>query len=60
MPDLIDQGIREGMIVNKDATLIIKMIRGAIESAQDQRFYILNDISITEAIILYGLISKEK
>ncbi|WP_066192510.1 MULTISPECIES: TetR/AcrR family transcriptional regulator [Gracilibacillus] len=66
MNTLIDQAIREGIIVNKNPALIVKMIRGAIETAQDQQFYIVNDISITEAlsqmtdIILYGLISKKK
>ncbi|GAB2548063.1 TetR family transcriptional regulator [Gracilibacillus alcaliphilus] len=65
MDALITQGIREGIIVNKNASLIVKMIRGAVETAQDQHFYIVNDISITEAlsqiadVLLYGLISKE-
>lgn len=66
MDTLIAQGIREGIIVNKNAALIVKMIRGAVETAQDQHFYIVNNISITEAlsqmadIILYGLIVKEE
>jgi|SRR5690625_917833 len=66
MDTLIDQGIREGIIVNKNAALIVKMIRGAVETAQDQHFYLVNDISLTEAlsqiadIILYGLVSKEE
>jgi len=65
MDALIEQGIREGIIANKNAALIVKMIRGAVETAQDQHFYIVNDISLTEAlsqiadIILYGLVSKE-
>ncbi|WP_152658232.1 TetR/AcrR family transcriptional regulator [Oceanobacillus sp. CFH 90083] len=66
MDALIAQGIREGIIVNKNAALIVKMIRGAVETAQDQHFYIVNDISLPEAlsqiadIILYGLVSKEE
>lgn len=66
MDALIEQGIREGIISNKNAALIVKMIRGAVETAQDQQFYIVNDISLTEAlsqiadIILYGLVSKEE
>ncbi|PAD72680.1 TetR family transcriptional regulator [Paenibacillus sp. 7541] len=63
---LIEQGIHEGVIINKNATLIVKLIREAIQSVHDQRFYMQNNISTTEAvmqitdIILFGLISKEK
>lgn len=66
MHTLIEQGIREGVIANKNAGLIVKTIKGAMESAQDQRFFITQNISITEAlsqiadIVLYGLISKEE
>lgn len=66
MDALVREGIREGVIIDKNPSLIVKMIRGAVETAQDQNFYIVNNISLTEAlsqiadIILYGLISKKE
>lgn len=62
---LVEQGIREGIIMNKNSALIVKMITEAVQSVHDQRFYMQNNISTTEAveqiaeIILYGLIAKK-
>lgn len=63
---LIEQGIRDGVIINKNATLIVKMIMEAVRSVQDQRFYMQNNISVSEAIsqitdiILFGLVPIDK
>ncbi|WP_442602648.1 TetR/AcrR family transcriptional regulator [Paenibacillus sp. KN14-4R] len=62
---LIEQGIREGIIINKNTALIMKLIVDATNSTLDQRFYMKNNISVSEAlssivdVLLYGLVVKD-
>ncbi|KZE41928.1 transcriptional regulator [Brevibacillus parabrevis] len=63
---LIEQGIKEGLIVNMNVTLMMKLIVDAVNSTLDQRFYMKNQITVSEAlaaivdVLLYGLIPVDK
>ncbi|MCR8645011.1 TetR/AcrR family transcriptional regulator [Paenibacillus sp. N1-5-1-14] len=62
---LIEEGIREGIILNKNTALIMKLIVDATNSTLDQRFYMNNNISVSEAlssivdVLLYGLVARD-
>lgn len=63
---LIEQGIKEGEIVDMNVSLIMKLIIDATNSTLDQRFYLDNQITVSEALssivdlLLYGLIPENK
>lgn len=63
---LIEQGIREGQIVNMNVTLMMKVIVDALNSTLDQRFYMKNQITVSEAlsaivdVLLFGLVPTDK
>lgn len=63
---LLEQAIREGLIVNMDVTLMLKVIVDALNSTLDQRFYMKNQITVTEAlsaivdVLLFGLVPANK
>ncbi|ELK40748.1 TetR family transcriptional regulator [Brevibacillus agri] len=63
---LIEQGIKEGLIVNMNVTLMMKLIVDAVNSTLDQRFYMQNQITVSEAlaaivdVLLYGLVPVDK
>lgn len=62
---LIQQGIREGIIVNKNEDLIMRLIIDSINLTLDQRFSLDNSVTIEEAtysiadiILLFGLVER--
>lgn len=61
---LIQQGIREGIIVNKNEDLIMRLIIDSINLMLDQRFFLNNSMTVEEAtysitdILLFGLVEK--
>ncbi|WP_153731487.1 TetR/AcrR family transcriptional regulator [Sporosarcina obsidiansis] len=61
---LIEQGIREGLIVNQNVSLLMKLIIDATNSTMDRQFFLKNSITVTEAldsivdILLFGFINK--
>ncbi|MCC8435560.1 TetR/AcrR family transcriptional regulator [Brevibacillus sp. M2.1A] len=63
---LLEQAIREGLIVNMDVTLMLKVIVDALNSTLDQRFYMKNQITVSEAlsaivdVLLFGLVPADK
>lgn len=63
---LIEQGMKENLIVTNNVSLIMKLIIDATNSTLDQRFYLENNISVTKAleeivnILLHGLVIQEK
>ncbi|CAI8743003.1 TetR/AcrR family transcriptional regulator [Brevibacillus sp. IT-7CA2] len=63
---LIEQGIREGQIVNMNVTLMLKVIVDALNSTLDLRFYTKNQITVSEAlsaivdVLLFGLVPTDK
>lgn len=63
---LIEQGIREGEIVDINVPLVMKLIIDATNSTLDQRFYLDNQITVVEAlssivdVLLNGLVPREK
>ena len=63
---LIEQGIREGQIVNMNVTLLMKLIIDAVNSTLDQRFYMQNQITVSQAlsaivdVLLFGLVPVDK
>lgn len=63
---LIEQGIQEGKIVNMNVTLLMKLIVDTVNSTLDQRFYMKNQITVSEAlsaivdVLLYGIIPVDK
>ncbi|SIR87926.1 transcriptional regulator, TetR family [Peribacillus simplex] len=64
--NLIEQGIREGVIINRNVSLIMKVIIESINSTLNQKFYLENRITVPEAlseivdILLYGISTKNK
>ncbi|MGE7907944.1 TetR/AcrR family transcriptional regulator [Peribacillus sp. NPDC094092] len=64
--NLIEQGVREGVIIDRNVSLIMKVIIEAINSTLDQKFYMENRMTVSEAlseiveILLYGLITENK
>ena len=62
--ELIEQGIREGLIVERNVQLIMKLIIDATNSALDRRFFLENSITVSDAlnsivdILLFGLINS--
>lgn len=58
---LIEQGIREGLIVEKNVQLIMKLIIDASNTTLDRRFFLENSITVSDAlnsivdILLFGL-----
>nr|WP_132747680.1 TetR/AcrR family transcriptional regulator [Scopulibacillus darangshiensis] len=64
--NLIEQGIREGVIIELNVSLVMKVILESINSTLDQSFYMENRITVSEAlseivnILFYGLISENK
>ncbi|URJ43877.1 TetR/AcrR family transcriptional regulator [Paenibacillus polymyxa] len=63
---LIQEGIREGIIVNKNEALIMKLIIESVNLTLDQRFFLDNSVTVEEAtysivdILLFGLVEKNK
>lgn len=63
---LIEQGIREGIIRDMNVNLIMKLIIDATNSTLDQRFFLKNHISVTQAlssiveVLLYGLMPRNE
>ncbi|MED1792426.1 TetR/AcrR family transcriptional regulator [Brevibacillus nitrificans] len=63
---LIEQGIREGLIIDRNVTLMMKIIIDACNSALDQRFYTKNNITTQESlaaiadVLLFGLVPVDK
>lgn len=63
---LIEQGIREGEIVDVNVPLVIKLAIDATNTILDQRFFAENHITVDEAltsivdILMYGLIPEQK
>lgn len=63
---LIEQGMREGVIVNMNLSLVMKVVIDTMNSTLDQKFYRENNITISEAlagivdILLFGLVAKNK
>lgn len=63
---LIEQGIEEGVIVDRNVTFILKLIVDALNSTLDQRFYMKNQITMSQAlseivdVLLYGLVPVNK
>lgn len=63
---LIEQGMREGLIINMNISLVMKIIIETMNATLDQKFYMENRITISEAlsdivdILLYGLIAENK
>ncbi|KQL50104.1 transcriptional regulator [Brevibacillus choshinensis] len=63
---LIEQGIREGLIINMNVTLMMKLIIDACNSTLDQRFYTKNQITMQQSLeaiadlLLYGLVPVDK
>lgn len=61
---LIEEGIQEGLIVNKNVPLIMKIIIDVTNSTLDRRFFLENSITVTEAlnsivdVMLFGLVEK--
>ncbi|MGO4183537.1 TetR/AcrR family transcriptional regulator [Paenibacillus sp. TAF43_2] len=61
---VIEQGIHEGIIVDKNISVIMKLMIDAANSTLDQRFYQKNEITLSEAlstivdIILFGLVPR--
>ncbi|EGQ25722.1 TetR family transcriptional regulator [Sporosarcina newyorkensis 2681] len=61
---LIEQGIREGLIVEQNVSLLMKLIIDATNSTMDRQFFYENSITVTEAldsivdILLFGFITK--
>lgn len=61
---LIQQGIREGIIVNKNEALIMRLIMDSINLTLDQRFFLDNSVTLEDAIysivdiLLFGLVEK--
>jgi AcrR family transcriptional regulator len=63
---LIEQGMREGVIVNMNLSLVMKVVIDTMNSTLDTKFYRENNITISEAlagivdILLFGLVAKNK
>jgi AcrR family transcriptional regulator len=63
---LIEQGIQDGLIVNMNVTLLMKLIVDAVNSTLDQRFYMKNQITVSQAlsaivdVLLFGLVPVDK
>ncbi|WP_342415423.1 TetR/AcrR family transcriptional regulator [Paenibacillus sp. FSL R10-2782] len=61
---LIQQGIQEGIIVNKNEALIMRLIIDSINLTLDQRFFLDNSVTVEDAIysivdiLLFGLVEK--
>ncbi|WP_068500880.1 TetR/AcrR family transcriptional regulator [Paenibacillus kribbensis] len=61
---LIQQGIQEGIIVNKNEALIMRLIIDSINLTLDQRFFLDSSVTVKEAtysiadILLFGLAQK--
>jgi hypothetical protein len=61
---LIQEGIREGIIVNKNEALIMKLIIESVNLTLDQRFFLDNSVTVEEAtysivdILLFGLVEN--
>ena len=62
--ELIEQGIKEGIIADQNVELLMKLIIDATNSTLDRKFFYENRITVTEAldsivdILLFGLIKK--
>ncbi|MFD4705649.1 TetR/AcrR family transcriptional regulator [Gottfriedia sp. NPDC058432] len=63
--NLIEQAIKEGIIVDRNISLIMKVIIESINSTLDQNFYMENRMTVSEAlseivdILLFGLTIQE-
>ncbi|KIL73178.1 TetR/AcrR family transcriptional regulator [Pseudobacillus badius] len=63
--ELIEEGIREGLIVDQNVPFLIKVIVDATNSTLDRQFFLENSITVTEAldsivdILLFGLVKKD-
>lgn len=64
--NLIEQGIGEGIIIDRNVALIMKVIIESINTTLDQKFYMENRMTVFEAlseivdILLYGLSTENK
>ncbi|WP_153722740.1 TetR/AcrR family transcriptional regulator [Sporosarcina cascadiensis] len=62
--ELIEQGIREGIIADQNVSLLMKLIIDATNSTMDRQFFYENSITVTEAldsivdILLFGFVKK--
>lgn len=62
--ELIEQGIREGLIADQNVSLLMKLIIDATNSTMDRKFFYDNSINVTEAmnsivdVLLFGFIKK--
>ena len=62
--ELIEQGIKEGLIADQNVELLVKLITDATNSTLDRKFFYENSITVTEAldsivdILLFGFIKK--
>ena len=63
--ELIEQGIREGIIADQNVELLMKLIIDATNSTLDRKFFYENRMTVTEAldsivdILLFGFIKKK-
>ncbi|WP_284141375.1 TetR/AcrR family transcriptional regulator [Virgibacillus sp. LDC-1] len=63
--ELIEEGIREGLIENHNVSLLIKLIIDATNSTLDRQFFLENRLTVSEAldeivdVLLFGIIKKE-
>lgn len=62
--ELIEEGIRQGEIVDQNVPLLMKLIIDATNSTLDRQFFFENRITVSEALdaivdaLLYGIIRK--
>lgn len=62
--ELIEQGIREGLIADQNVPLLMKLIIDATNSILDRKFFYDNSITVTEAMdaivdtLLFGFIKQ--
>lgn len=64
LKNLLEEGIRSGLIVDRNVDLLMKLIIGATNMTLDQQFFFNNNVSVDQAldsiveILLYGIIKK--
>ncbi|MCS7461971.1 TetR/AcrR family transcriptional regulator [Paenibacillus doosanensis] len=64
--DLIEQGMQEGLIIKQNLSLVMKLIVDATNATLDQRFFMKNNITVTEAlasiveVLLFGLVPRDQ
>ena len=64
LKELLEEGIRSGLIVDRNIELLMKLIIGATNMTLDQQFFFNNSISVDKAlesiveILLYGIVKE--